>query len=304
MLVDDGPPAGSGIPDVEPRLDPVPPRGDLGPRVLAAAGWAIFGLLVIDRVGRGPLQALDVPIRRMVPHEGPLLTASSLATHLGDQVVLVAFTLLGIAVLLKSRAYVDAGVLGVAKAVSATIVAGLQHLFARPAPLTGPAAGGCCTFPSQHAVEAAMVFMLLAVLLFDRHDQIRPWAEGVAIGIALVVGATRVILDVHWFTDVAAGWGLGWALAGSFLLLRIYLQGKKVLPNPVPGERVSDSVRLSVTEGVQVHDEARFLVDLEDVAEHRPAPRLTDPLHAEEQVIPVEGLVAREHHLSVERPRS
>lgn len=298
--MDDGPSAGAGIPDVEPRVDPVPPRADLGPRVLAATGWAIFGLLVIDRVGRGPIQALDGPVQRLVPHEGALWTASQLATHLGDQVVLVAFTLLGIAVLLRSRAYLDAGVLGVAKAVSATIVVGLKWVFAR----ARPASGACCSFPSQHATEAAMVFMLLAVLLFDRHEKIRPWAEGVAIGTALVVGATRVILDVHWFTDVLAGLGLGWALAGTFLLLRIHLEGKEPLPDPVPREGVTDGVRLTVTEGVHVDDEARLLVDLEDVAKHRPAPRLADPLHTEEERVVVEGLVAREHQHFVGRAGS
>jgi hypothetical protein len=149
-----------------------------------------------------------------------------------------------------------------------------------------------------------MVFMLLAVLLFDVHEQIRPWAEGVAIGIALVVGATRVVLNAHWLTDVVAGLGLGWALAGTFLLLRIYLQGKKVLPDPVPGERVSDGVRLSVTEGVHVHDEACILVHVEDVAENGPLPRFPDPLHAEQERIPVEGFVAREHQPPVERASS
>jgi len=197
-------------------------------------------------------------------------------------------------------------VLGVAKAVSASVVVGLKFVFGRPAPLTGPAQGTCCAFPAQHAAESAMVFMLLAVLLFDRHDQIRPWAEGVAIGTALVVGATRVIMGAHWFTDVAAGWGLGWALAGTFLLLRIYLQGKEPLPN-LAGTRegVPDRVRLSVTEGVQVHDEASLVLDLEDVPEHRPVPGLTDPLHPEkERRVRVDRLVAREHQRPVERPSS
>jgi membrane-associated phospholipid phosphatase len=297
-------PSTAGIPDTDPRVDPVPPDADLGPRVLAAAGWTIFGLLVVDRVGEGPIQALDTTITDLVPSAGALVTASGLATHLGDQVVLVAFTLLGIALLIKDRSYVDAGVLGVAKAVSASIVVGLQRIFERARPMTGPSEAACCSFPAQHGVEAAMVFMLLAVLLFDTHEEIRPWAEGVAIGTAIVVAATRVILDLVWFTDALAGLGLGWALAGTFLLLRIYLQGKKVLPDPVPGETVSDGVRLSVTEGVHVHDEACFLVHVEDVAEDRPFASLTDPLHAEEKPIPVERLVAREHHLPVERSTS
>ena len=38
----------------------------------------------------------------------------------------------------------------------------------------------------------------------------------VAIGIAAAVGLSRVYLRVHWWSDVAGGWGLG---AGIFCLL-------------------------------------------------------------------------------------
>jgi undecaprenyl-diphosphatase len=34
---------------------------------------------------------------------------------------------------------------------------------------------------------------------------------GLAAGIAVGVAATRVLLDVHWLTDVIAGLSLGWA---------------------------------------------------------------------------------------------
>lgn len=291
-------------PDAGSKGPTVPQRADLGPRILTAVGWAVFGLVAIDHVGDGPIRSLDAPIARLVPHEGPLHAASRLATHLGDQVVLVAFTLLGIAVLLRNRAHLDAAVLGIAKAVTAALVVGLKHLFGRPRPFAGPAEGACCAFPSGHATEAAMVFMLLAVLLFDVRDEIRPWAEGVAIGIALVVGASRIVLNVHWFTDVLAGWGLGWGLAGAFLLLRIYLERKKVLPNLAPREGVPNGVGLGLTERIDVQDEARVLADLEDVPEHRPAPSITDPLHPEQERVPVEGLVAREHRTPVERGRS
>lgn len=203
-----------------------PPSADLGPRVLAAAGWAIFGLLVIDHVGQGPLRALDEPLMRVIPHAGTIHAVSSYATYVGDQVVLVALTLLGTMVLLTRREFIDAGVLALSKAVSVTVVHGLKVLFDRPRPFMGPQAGIPLSFPSGHATESAMVLMLLAVLLFGKRKRLRPWAEGVAIGGALVIGATRAILAVHWPTDVLAGWGLGWGLAGTFLLLRAYLHRK------------------------------------------------------------------------------
>ena len=34
---------------------------------------------------------------------------------------------------------------------------------------------------------------------------------GVAAGMAVAIAATRVLLDVHWVSDVVAGLALGWA---------------------------------------------------------------------------------------------
>jgi undecaprenyl-diphosphatase len=34
---------------------------------------------------------------------------------------------------------------------------------------------------------------------------------GVAVGVAVAVAASRVLLDLHWLSDVIAGLALGWA---------------------------------------------------------------------------------------------
>ena len=34
---------------------------------------------------------------------------------------------------------------------------------------------------------------------------------GVGVGLAVAVAASRVLLDVHWLSDVVAGLALGWA---------------------------------------------------------------------------------------------
>ncbi len=273
---------------------PMVERADLGPRLLAAVGYAVFLLLVIDRVGQGPIQALDGPLLDVIPHQGPLHTVSGLVTHLGDRIVLAAITLLGILILLVRRSYLSAGLLALAGATEVVIVQGLKLLFARPRPaLAGPEAS--LAFPSGHATGTAMVLMLLAVLLFEERRKVRPWAEGVAIGVALVVGITRLVLGEHWPTDVVAGWGLGWGLAGTFLLFRIYLQRKEPLPHVSPSNEVAHSVSLSVPKGVDVHNKTRVPFDVEDVSEQRPLPRLADPLHAEERGSLVQRFVTGEH---------
>jgi membrane-associated phospholipid phosphatase len=67
------------------------------------------------------------------------------------------------------------------------------------------------SFPSGHSSTAAAFFAALALLAGRR----RPHAEkaalaGIAVGIAVAVACSRVLLDLHWLSDVIAGLILGW----------------------------------------------------------------------------------------------
>lgn len=216
--------------DLDPDQAGPAPEAGLGPRVLAGFGWALFLLITIDHVGDGPLRALDQILLEAVPREGALFAVSGWVTHLGHNATLGALTLLGVVLLVRGRRFVDAGVLALGTAVSAVVVYGVKLLLGRVRPVVGELGAVCCSFPSGHSAGSAFVYMMLAVLLFERQRRLQPWVEGVAVGLAVVVGATRVVLGVHWPTDVASGLGLGWGLAGSFLLLRWFFKRRIALP--------------------------------------------------------------------------
>jgi membrane-associated phospholipid phosphatase len=68
------------------------------------------------------------------------------------------------------------------------------------------------SFPSGHSSWAAAFFACAALLLGrGRPRGMRILLAGAGAGIAVAVAATRVLLGVHWLSDVIAGLALGWA---------------------------------------------------------------------------------------------
>src|SRR4029077_8059927 len=68
------------------------------------------------------------------------------------------------------------------------------------------------SFPSGHSATAAAFYATAALLLGRwRGRATRAVLAGLAGGVAVAVAASRVLLDVHWLTDVIAGLALGWA---------------------------------------------------------------------------------------------
>jgi undecaprenyl-diphosphatase len=68
------------------------------------------------------------------------------------------------------------------------------------------------SFPSGHTSTAAAFFAAAALVLGCRRSRrTRAALAGGAVGVAVAVACSRVLLDVHWLTDVVAGLALGWA---------------------------------------------------------------------------------------------
>ena len=82
---------------------------------------------------------------------------------------------------------------------------------ARPAidPLTSFAGS---SFPSGHTAAAAACYSAVALVMSrGRAPRTRAVLAGIAAGIAVAVGMSRMLLGVHWLTDVIAGLAVGWA---------------------------------------------------------------------------------------------
>lgn len=88
----------------------------------------------------------------------------------------------------------------------------LKNLYARPRPDLVPHLDlqSSFAYPSGHANNAAVVYILFIMLVPQaRH----PFWQLTAAGLIVLTGISRIMLGVHWPTDVLGGWMLGAASA-------------------------------------------------------------------------------------------
>lgn len=84
-------------------------------------------------------------------------------------------------------------------------------------------AGGL-SFPSGHSFASAMIYigMALAFASLSQRHSVRYTLVGVAMALSMLIAWSRVLLGVHYPSDVIAGWlgGAAWAFLASALLYR------------------------------------------------------------------------------------
>jgi membrane-associated phospholipid phosphatase len=106
---------------------------------------------------------------------------------------------------------------------------GVKDIVGRVRPTLNPAAATLGpSFPSGHSATAA-AFYAAAALIIGRTLQrsARQFVIAGAIGIAVAVAASRVLLDLHWLSDVVGGLALGWAW---FALCAVVFGGRLLVP--------------------------------------------------------------------------
>lgn len=167
---------------------------------------------------------------------GWLERAAADVTALGSVSVLTLCTAAVVGFLLTRRSYRTAVLLVVATLLGGAIGQGLKLVFMRSRPSVVPHLADVSTasFPSGHSMMSAVVFMTLAVVAASTLEgrQERLYVIVVGVLMSATVGCTRMLLGVHYPTDVLAGWalGVGWALGCWGLARR--LQRERVIESP------------------------------------------------------------------------
>ena len=139
-------------------------------------------------------------------------------TALGSNWVLLYMMISLSAILWCSQRRLDATKILMMTVGGVAISLGLKYVFERARPDLVPHLIEVYSpsFPSGHASMSMVCFLGMAVVLSRNwaHVQARHLFIIMAIFSAVLVGVSRVMLGVHWPTDVIAGWGIGilWVL--------------------------------------------------------------------------------------------
>jgi membrane-associated phospholipid phosphatase len=87
-----------------------------------------------------------------------------------------------------------------------------KYAASRPRPTTALVTAPSTSFPSGHALGVMVaVLALLAVLRPVVRRPLRAWLVALGAVIVVMIGMGRVVLNVHYPSDVLAGWALGYA---------------------------------------------------------------------------------------------
>ena len=147
-------------------------------------------------------------------HRIALADTARLVTMLGDGRVVALFTVIGALVLMRRKQHWPAVVLVVGPLIGKAITELQKYETNRLRPAEDPhlVVVHSLSFPSGHSANAMMTYVSLALFLAPPERR-QIWL-GVAALIAVLVGLSRVVLGVHWPSDVIGGWsyGLVWAL--------------------------------------------------------------------------------------------
>jgi undecaprenyl-diphosphatase len=229
-----------------------------GTALLASAGIVIGSLLVVFmltamvRHGTGfgsyDFRVLRVFQRHQNPH---LVDAANALADLGTigtlMVIAVVVGLLlrwrGLNAILCSVPFVSLLVSGALVEVMkvAIVRVGPNEQFGFGSPATG-------SFPSGHSADTTALSIGLAIVLVAvlvRRPVERVAVFGLAIALSVAVGVSRLVLGVHWPTDVVAGWAIGLGTAVAIGTLAVLLTADRPFATAtVPPARELDRSRV------------------------------------------------------------
>ncbi len=215
---------------------------------------ALLGFVVVGRNGGGAIQPWDDAVGRWFLHtRNGLVGVSKIIAFMGDAPILGVVALVCSLVLLAVGLRVQALIPLVAYLGGEFFVYLSRTYIHRPRPSTAgfPAPGSIpgihemsASFPSGHATAGSAVLFSLAALAAITWRAWWPWIVGALL--VMLVSGSRLVLGVHWFSDVLIGTlvGASWGVIVAFVLIGPALgRGRREPPQSAPPQGPESDLR-------------------------------------------------------------
>jgi undecaprenyl-diphosphatase len=183
---------------------------------VTAAAFVFALLLVLVRLNWAPLESVDhgaaTWLNSLVAGHSALVSVIKAVTWLGSNGVLWTVTGLAVVVLAIRRRWRLAVYLLVAGAGVLTLDPVLKSLVGRLRPVVAhPVAYGTGdSFPSGHALGSIVCYgALLLVFVPATRDTWRRVFTALILTLIVAIGVSRLLLGVHYLSDVLGAWALG-----------------------------------------------------------------------------------------------
>jgi undecaprenyl-diphosphatase len=213
------------------------PRAWAALLLVTAGVWAALALA--EGVEEGATARWDEALLRGLRHpddpaslRGPRWLAEMVrdVTALGSVIVLTSATVGVTGFLALAGRRQTALFLMVAALGGALMASGLKMVVDRPRPNLVPHLShvSSASFPSGHSMMAAVVYLTLGgiVMAVVEGRMLKMYVLAISVGLTVLVGASRVLLGVHYPSDVIAGWTIGLAWSEACWLAHAVLTGR------------------------------------------------------------------------------
>ena len=206
---------------------------------LAVASFVLVAFTMIVGGDAGPTPGDETAIDIVESLQaGWLVDIAKAVSVLGSATVVLPLALICAVLLGVANRWAEVGVLLAGMAIVIVGIHELKDAIDRPRPAGGLVDTEGSSFPSGHAAYSTFYIWLAVTVVMRLRQGMARGALLVTGGIvfAVAIGLSRVYLDVHYLSDVNAGWGLGAAAfslcAAVALVITTVRQNDGRMPDP------------------------------------------------------------------------
>ncbi|HNR44355.1 MAG TPA: phosphatase PAP2 family protein [Methanofastidiosum sp.] len=183
----------------------------------------LFFVIFLEVLSSGILVELDLFLNTAMPQirNSFFTSLSILIDVIFDLISMIVISILLSVFLLKRYCKKFALFFSMTITLDALVIIALKDINMRARPLNGIISKTDFAYPSGHTADAVVFFGFLTYLVMRKSES--HIINGITISISsfmiILIGFSRLYLNVHWLTDVIGGFALGlFILTGSILL--------------------------------------------------------------------------------------